>query len=139
MDEQLQAILVQLEQGKQQMEQLNRQGQMLESAIAEVDETVSALETINSQESDTPALVPIGAGSYVNAKVTENEHVLVGIGAGFSVEKKVPDAVSALRERRTQMEQSHRSLQKIVGEIAQRLAELNGQAQSMMAQTQRPQ
>jgi len=134
MDEKLQRTLYELEVGKKQMEELNRQGQIIEQSLSELDETVSALKDYARMQVGTQSLVPIGAGSYVRSKISDTDSVLVGVGAGFSVEKKIPDAVETLKQRREQLAKSLSQVNKTVGELGVRLSQLNSAAESMMSQ-----
>ena len=95
-EEQARAILFQLDMGKRQLEQLTKQEQMIEGAIMEVNSTIEALNILKSQRIGDEIMVQVGAGCFMKAKLTDTENVLVGVGAGMSVEKKVPDAVSTM-------------------------------------------
>ncbi|MBD3388228.1 MAG: prefoldin subunit alpha [Candidatus Altiarchaeales archaeon] len=134
MDEELRNTLMQLETGKRQLDQLGKQGQMIESAILELTSTVEALKSLESQKTGSEVLVPFGAGSYITASLKDTESVLVDIGAGYSVEKKLPDAIVTLEGRRKHLTQSLQQLNKTMGEMAVRMGELNTQAEAMMGQ-----
>jgi prefoldin alpha subunit len=133
-EEHVRRLLMQIESGKRQMEQLNRQAQLMESAMAELNSTVDALNTLKGLKPGVEVLVQVGAGSYVRAALKDTENVLVGVGAEMSVEKGIPDAVEALESRKKQLNDSYSSVQKTIGEIAIKLGELNAQAEHMMGQ-----
>ncbi|MFH1054816.1 MAG: prefoldin subunit alpha [Candidatus Altiarchaeota archaeon] len=127
-------ILMQLELGKRQMDQMGRQSQMIESAIAELNSTLEALNSIKDQKPGTEVMMPLGAGSYMRAALKDNENVMLGIGAEMYVEKKLPDATETLRERAKKLAESHASLQKSMAELGTKLNAMSGQAEEMMGQ-----
>ncbi len=131
-EEHARAILFQLELGKKQMEQLGKQEQMIEGAILEINSTIDALNTIKNQKSGDEIMVQVGAGSFMKAKLIDTGNVLVGVGAGISIEKKLPDAVAIMQERGEKLSESMKSVRKTMGELAIRISELNRQAQQMM-------
>ncbi|MBU0761588.1 MAG: prefoldin subunit alpha [Candidatus Altiarchaeota archaeon] len=131
-ENQVRGLLYQLEVGRKQLDQLVKQEQMIEGALMEINSTVDALNTLKNQKPGDAIMVQVGAGSFMKAKLEDTENVLVGIGAGMSVEKKIPDAVQALQERRTSLTESLKSLRKTMGELTLRIADLNAQAEKMM-------
>lgn len=136
MEEELRKTLVALETGKRQMDQLAQQGQVMENAIAELAVTVEALNTIKGVKAGQETLVPIGAGSYIRAQIKDTETVLVGVGAGFSVEDKIPKAVETLTDRQKKLSESLNSLRKTLQELSVKMEHLNSHAQAMMGPQQ---
>jgi len=134
-EEDARKILVQIEYSRRQMEALSKQGQLLESAVAELNATIEALKDISNQKPGAEMMVPVGAGAFVRASLKGTETVLVGVGAEMSVERNMPEAVETLQERMKQLQQSYGSVQKTLGELAMRLQELNSQAEQMIGRT----
>jgi prefoldin alpha subunit len=133
-EEQIRRVLMQLEAGKRQMEALSRQAQMVESAVGELDSTMEALKALGQEKAGVELLVPSGSGTFMRASLKDPGSVLVGVGADVSVERRMPEAVRTLEERRKQLAESYGSIQKTIGELGIRLAELNSQAEEMLGQ-----
>ena len=135
-EEHLRGLLMQSEYLRAQMGELGKQSQFIETAIIELDTTARALDSIKAQKPGTEIMVPFGAGTYVRACLKEVETVVVGIGGDMSVERKVPDAVVTLQERRKHLAESHKSVQKALGEMAVRLSGLSREAEHLLGKSQ---
>jgi prefoldin alpha subunit len=133
-EEQLRRLLMQLENGRRQLEQLGKQAQMIEAAVAELNSAVEALNALSSQKPGDELLVQIGSGAFISVALKDTQNVLVGIGANMSVEKKLPDAIQTLEARKKQLAESMGSTQKMIGELSMKVAELNAQAEALAAQ-----
>jgi prefoldin alpha subunit len=131
-EEHVRRLLMQLETGRRQMDQLNRQAQLIEAASGEISSTLEALDAIKGQSSGVETLVPVGSGSYVRGKLLDTESVVVGVGAGIYVEKRLPDAIEFMEGKRKQLLESYSTIQRTSGELAVKIAELNSQAEQMM-------
>ncbi len=70
-----------------------------------------------------PLFVPIGGGSYIRAKLESAEKVIVGMGAGVSVEKSLSEAKETVGNRIAQLEKTRRSLQQQLTQVAQKMEE----------------
>jgi len=69
-------------------------------------EAAAAIESIRSlsQKSDSEALVPIGMGTFVKAKISSNDKFVLNIGAGISLEKDSTSAINYLEARIKEIE-----------------------------------
>ena len=135
-EETVRKVLFQLDMGKKQMEQLSRQGQMIEAALNELNSSVETLETLKTLKPGVEIQVQVGAGTYVKASLKDTENVLVGIGAEMSVEKTLAEAIATLEGRKKLLTESFSSVQKALGDLSIKVAELSAQAEQMMGQMQ---
>jgi prefoldin alpha subunit len=81
-----------LETAKAQLEGLMKQQELIQLAV---DEHVRARETVRQIMKSAPGeeiLVPLGADSYIHAKVSDNKDAVVGIGSGVSLRKSPEEA-----------------------------------------------
>jgi prefoldin alpha subunit len=60
-------------------------------SIRELDAAQRSLESIDSIK-DKEALMPVGYDVYLHARIAESSKPLVGVGAGYLVEKEVDEA-----------------------------------------------
>ncbi len=99
--------------------------------LRELDAAQKTLENMDSvKEKDT--LVSIGYGTYVNSRITNGDTVLVSVGAGYMVEKKVDEAKayisSALDQETTsinKLNKAKKELESALIEIAYKIDELS--------------
>jgi len=131
-DENLRRLVLQIETGRRQMGELNKQAQMVESAIVEINATVEALKALKDVKPGTEILVQVGSGAFIKAEVKDASSVLVGIGAEMSLAKKIPDAVEVLEGRKNQLSESLSAVQKTLGELGMKLAEMNAAAEQAL-------
>lgn len=86
-----------LENARAQLDALVKQQQLIQLAI---EEHVRARETIKTLAKGSPGdevLVPIGADSYIFAKVSDNRNAIVGIGSGTSL-RRTPEEAERLMD-----------------------------------------
>jgi prefoldin alpha subunit len=79
------------------------------------------LDGIEKEKENAELLVPIGGSSYVKVKLADSNKVIVGIGAGVSVEKTVQEAKTALKERLDELEKTMNSAQQQFTQVAERI------------------
>lgn len=102
---------------EEKAQQLIQQMQMLETYFGDLSqregtlygvlrEAAAAIESIRSlsQKSDSEALVPIGMGTFVKAKISSNDKFVLNIGAGISLEKDSTSAINYLEARIKEIE-----------------------------------
>ena len=102
---------------EEQAQQLLYQLQMLESHFADLTqrentlgnvyrEASLAIETVKNldgqKELDT--LVPVGMGTYIKAKSTQNDKIILNVGAGVAIEKPKDAALNYLEARLKEVE-----------------------------------
>jgi len=126
--EELQRTVAQIEAGKRQMESIAKQMQAIEAMIAEVNTTQEALAAIKENKKGVEILVPLGSDSYAKATLSDTEHVLVGAGAGISVEKTIPGAEETLKQRLADAEKSMEALKRAATDLNAQLAKLDHDA-----------
>ena len=101
---------------EQQAQQLMQQMQMLETYFTDLSqreatlygvlkEAAAAIESIKSlSQSDSETLVPVGMGTFVKAKMSPDDKIVLNIGAGVSLEKDSSSAINYLEARIKEIE-----------------------------------
>lgn len=115
-----------LETARAQLEALGKQQQLIQLAI---EEHVRARETIRRLKSSSPGdeiMVPIGADSYIYAKVSDMRDGVVGVGSGVSVQRKAEDAEKILESKIDE-------LSKAFGKVSERAAQTEAAVQELSA------
>ncbi len=98
----------------------------LDIVSAALSETLTAVQTLEGNRDATEgseALIPIGSGSFVKAKLADPKKAIIGIGAGVCIEKSTDDSVKELRLRGSELEKAR-------GTITNQLEQVLGQTEA---------
>ena len=96
-EEELNKLSIEMRFLEQTAETLQQRIGMINAAITDLTYANMTLEGIEKEETDTELLVPIGSSSYIKAKLVNADTVIVGMGAGVSVEKTLPEAKAIVK------------------------------------------
>jgi len=91
--------------------------------LTELNYAKKTLEGLEKEKKNVPLFVPIGGGSYIRAKLESAEKVIVGMGAGVSVEKSTIQAKETVGSRIAQLEKTRHTLQQQLTQVAQKMEE----------------
>ena len=102
-EEQAQQLMYQMQMLENYFVELNRKE---ESLIGVIREAASAIQSIKAikEKPESSTLVPMGLGSYVKAKISSNEKLIINLGAGVAIEKDKDGAVNYLETRLKELE-----------------------------------
>jgi prefoldin alpha subunit len=134
--QELQRVLVELETYKRQMESLREEIQLLDSTMAELGSSLTALDALKENKEGTEILVSIGSGSFIRAELKDIGKVIVGAGAGVSIEKGVDEAKEILKKRGDKITGTMEKLQKGAVELNNRLVNLNEEYERLAREIQ---
>ena len=132
-EEELNKLSVEMRLLEQTAETLQQRIGMINAAIRDLTYANMTLESIEKEKNNTELLVPIGGSSYVKAKLANKEKVIVGMGAGVSVEKSLPEAKQIVKERLEELEKTMNSAQQQFAQVAQRINTGRNQLQNLLA------
>lgn len=83
--------------------ELSNKEHSLVSILREATSAIQSIKSINEKpESET--LVPMGMGSFVKAKISSNDKIILNLGAGIAMEKDKDSALNFLEARIKEME-----------------------------------
>ncbi len=120
-EEELRKLSVEMRLLEQTAETLQQRMSMLNAAMTDLTYANLTLEGVEQESENAELLVPIGGGSYVKAKLSNSDKVIVGMGAGVSIEKTVSEAKTILKERLDELSKSATAAQQQFGQIAERI------------------
>lgn len=132
-EEELNKLSVEMRLLEQTAETLQQRIGMINAAIRDLTYANMTLESIEKEKNNAELLVPIGGSSYVKAKLANKEKVIVGMGAGVSVEKTLPEAKQIVKERLEELEKTMNSAQQQFAQVAQRISTGRNQLQNLLA------
>lgn len=121
---------------KKQIDSLSAQIQIVENKRMEIDSTIETMDSLKENRIGTEILVPIGSNSFVRTELKDNKKVIVGIGAGISVEKTIDEAKEILKLRNKELENTMNKLQSAVAEIKNKLLELDSISKKLIRELQ---
>ena len=96
---------------------------LVNAAMTELAFASATIEGLEKEKNGAPLLVPIGGGSFIKAEVTTTETMVVGMGAGVSVEKSKDEAKQIIEKRIEELQKSMNALQQQLGQVLERMRE----------------
>ena len=132
-EEELNRLSVEMRFLEQTAETLQQRIGMINAAITDLTYANMTLEGIEKEKDDAELLVPIGSSSYIKVKLANADKVVVGMGAGVSVEKTLPEAKEIVKERLDELEKTMTSAQQQFAQVAQRINSGRSQLQNLLA------
>jgi len=107
---------------------------MLNAVMQDLAYANVTLESLEKNEVGSELLVPIGGSSYIKAKLDDPDKVVVGMGAGVSVEKTSQEAKEIVKKRLEGIEKNRVSLQQRFSQVAQKINEDRAKFEELAAE-----
>ena len=101
--ERLNQLVNELNMYQGQADILNQQMETVQANIADLTIAQETLQTIKDKK-DAETLVLIGAGSFIITEIKNTDEVIVGLGAGAAVKKKITEAEESIQEQKKDLE-----------------------------------
>lgn len=120
-EETLRRLLTELRLLEATVEALQNRVNLVNAAIAELSFASATIDGLEKETKGTPLLVPIGGGSFVKAEISTTETMVVGMGAGVSVEKPREEAKSTIEKRISELEKSRNTLEQQLNQVLERI------------------
>ena len=132
-EEELRKLSVEMRFLEQTAENLQQRISMVNAAMTDLTYANMTLDSIEKEKESADLLVPIGGGSYIKVKLANAEQVIVGMGAGVSIEKTLPEAKEIVKERLDELEKTMASGQQQFAQVAQRINVGRNRLESLLA------
>lgn len=122
-----------------QAEGIAQQINMVKMTIRDVETALTTITSLKDEPSGIETLVPIGFGSFVKANLANTDTIVVGIGAGVSIEKNIDDAKAFLEKRKDELTKYLEQLNNTISKIGQELQNIEKVVQKhQQSQSQQP-
>lgn len=125
-----------LEAAKAQLEGLAKQQQLIQLAV---EEHVRARETVK-QLSDRPPgeelLIPIGADSYIHARISDDREAVIGVGSGISIKRTPKEAEQILDSKIDDLSRAFKSITDRAAQMEAMIQELSEKVQAQIERLQ---
>jgi prefoldin alpha subunit len=122
-EEEIRKISVELRLLEQTAETLQSRLSMLNAVTQDLTYANMTLESLEKEKENSELLVPIGGTSYIRTKLDNPNQIIVGIGAGVSVEKTRQEAKDVINKRLEDLQKARTSTQQQFAQIAERINE----------------
>jgi prefoldin alpha subunit len=132
-EEELQKLSVELRLLEQTAEALQSRMGMVNAAANDLMYAQAALEGLDKETEKSEILVPIGGTSYISAKLDNPDKIIVGMGAGVSVEKTREEAKEIVKKRLEDMDKTRKSIQEQYTQVAERINQDRRRAETLVA------
>ncbi|MEF8879302.1 MAG: prefoldin subunit alpha [Candidatus Thermoplasmatota archaeon] len=137
-NEELSNYMARLQQYKQQIEKLEEQSELIQSAINDYKKSKITLEKMSELDDETEMLIPIGGRTFINVDVSpkHTSNVLFDIGSGVVTQKKTEDAVTKIDETIDALDDRKEQVSDMLEKLESEASELQNKAQQLYMQQQ---
>jgi prefoldin alpha subunit len=135
----IQNIAMQHQQMQYQAEGLMQQVNMVGMSIDESKRAINSINELEGMEDGHEILVPIGSNTNVRANLVKPDGVIIEIGAGISMEKKLEDAKVSLEKQNKELTLYQQNLQESLNQIISKMKEMEAVVQAATQQKQQTQ
>ena len=132
-EDELRKLSVEMRYLEQTAETLQQRIQMVNAAITDLTYANMTLDGIEKEKENAEILVPIGGSAYVKVKLADTSKVIVGLGAGVSMEKTLQEAKTTLKERLDELEKNMNASQQQFSQVAERINSGRSRLETLLA------
>lgn len=135
-ENQLRQLLTEMRQMEGTVNILQQRFSQVLTAVSELRLAQKSLNDLKETQPDSNLLVPVGGGAFVDAKMGSTDTVIVGIGAGVSVELQYDAAVEDVSNRLSEMEKAQASIDHQLRQILAQIESHQNVAERLSAEIQ---
>jgi len=135
-DEELRQSMAMLDVYRSQLESMGQQVHILQMSLEEAERAKETLEAFHQAEEGDEVLVPVGASSFVRARVGDADHAIVGVGNKISAERTIEDAVSLLDKNIGEIKEALKKAQESSADLENRARQLSSAVQKAYQERQ---
>ena len=132
-EDELRKLSMEMQYLEQTADALQQRISMVNSAITDFTYANLTLDGIEREKENAELLVPIGGSAYVKVKLADSNKVIVGMGAGVSMEKTLLEAKATLKERLDELEKTMNAAQQQFTQVADRLNSSRSRLETLLA------
>lgn len=121
-EQELRELLMRSDQVRQQLGAMEAQREYLADVTNETRRALLTLEHLAKASPGDDVLVPLGAGAFVHARVSDPTRAISSLGSGVHAEVASSDAAARLQARVENLESAQSALAKDVARLSDELA-----------------
>lgn len=118
---------------QREMERMDRRMAALEGSLVEAQAAAATVQALAESKGAVEALVPLGGGVHVRARLDAEAHVLLPVGAGYLTESSPAQVAEALRARVEALTKQFRQASEEAERVAQAAQAVNAELGQMSA------
>ncbi|MDH5806457.1 MAG: prefoldin subunit alpha [Candidatus Methanomethylicaceae archaeon] len=134
--EELEALILEFSNLKAYADVIKQQIEFSTSAIIELTMSKNSLNEIKILKGNAETLVPIGAGNYIRAYLKDVDTVIVNVGAGVAIEKKIDEAMADIEDKIKKIQTQISTLQNQYTQVTIRLNQLQARINELYPQVE---
>ncbi|MBM4240435.1 MAG: prefoldin subunit alpha [Euryarchaeota archaeon] len=127
----LEEIVNQINLYQGQADIIQQQIETIRVSISDLEVVESTLNNIKGAEG-AETLVPVGAGSFLVAELKNTEEVIMSIGAGVAIKKKIKDAKELVAEDKAELQNTMNKMANNLQKISEILVQLSPEADELL-------
>lgn len=135
-EEEIRKLSIELRLLEQTAETFQQRINMMNAALADLTYANMTLDGIKEEKDGADLLVPIGSSSYIKVKLANVDKVIVGMGAGVSIEKTLPEAKTIVNERLSEIQKTMNSAQQQFAQIVDRINKGRKRLETLLSSAQ---
>ncbi|MCW4010149.1 MAG: prefoldin subunit alpha [Candidatus Bathyarchaeota archaeon] len=132
-EDEVRKLSMQLRYFEQTAESLQQRLSMLNAALTDLTYANMTLESVETEKENAEMLVPIGGSSYIRVKLADPNKVVVGMGAGVSMEKDLPEAKAIVKQRLDELEHTRQQAQQQLTQVVDRINQDRSRMESLLS------
>lgn len=117
--------LAALELLKAQIEGLEQQQALMRAGIEEHVRTMDSMKAVKEKKEGDEILVPIGADSFLFARIQDPSKALTGIGSGIVVESGMDSSIESLEKKIDELREAEKKVLEHTAQLEQKAVELS--------------
>lgn len=133
-EEELRRLSVEMRILEQTAEAVQSRLNMVNAVIADLTYESMALDGLEKEKEGSELLVAIGGNSYIKARLENPEKVIVGMGAGVSIEETFAEAKEIVKKRLDDLDKNKTALQQQLAQVAQKMSEDRQRFESLVTE-----
>ncbi len=125
-------IIAEYEMLQSQSKAYDQNLQMIKGSFTELQSALETLRELDKLEENREALIPLGAGTFIEAVIAKPEGAILSIGADVSVKKPIEEVLEDLEGRIQDLERVRKEHSARYEEILQRLQTITPVVEQIM-------
>lgn len=116
-DKDLRQAMMVLESYNEQLEVLRQQIELVQYSLEESVRARETLRVFKDAKEGEEILIPIGASVFVNAKVTNSDKAIIGVGNKISITKDIPGAADYMNSISIELQEALKKVSSAYSEL----------------------
>lgn len=133
-EEELRRLSVEMRFLEQTAEAIQSRINAVNAVMTDLTYASMTLEGLEKEKENAELLVPIGGNSYIKAKLESPDKIIVGMGAGISVEKTLQESKEIIKKRLENLENTRASYQQQLAQVAEKIGKDREKFESLTAE-----